>query len=65
MTLLGVNNFTYSRRMNSVVVDNDDAAIDSMFHSVEKDGAVLICKGDPESMKPLLVLEDSERIQYE
>lgn len=67
MTLLGLNNFTHSRRMNSVVVDNDVStnSVNSMFHSLEKEGAVLICKGDPETMKPLLVLDDHEKLQYE
>jgi hypothetical protein len=58
MKVLGINNFTYSRRVNSVVVDNDLQAHDTLFHTHEKEGGILVCKGDPESMKSLLVMDE-------
>lgn len=62
MNLLGVNNFTHSRRMNSVVVDNDILADDSIFSPAESGGATLVCKGDPDSIRPLLILDEEESL---
>lgn len=47
--------------MNSVVVDNDILADDSIFSS-ESGGATLVCKGDPDSIRPLLILDEEESL---